>query len=152
MEKAVKCVSVAYQPSREVLNLLEAFREMVNYCIHIGLEKNISSRFRLQSMVYPHLTTYGLHSWYVLSAVEIATAILKNHRKAKRKNPNVKTPRARRLVAKIGNQAIKVVEDKLRIPLKPKQYFYIKLHKRARKILEEYRLGSVTLTFKAFKA
>ena len=45
--KVVKCVGIPYQPSEDVLRLLEAFRNMVNYCIHVGLEKGITSRFRL---------------------------------------------------------------------------------------------------------
>jgi len=145
----VKCVGIPYQPSEDVLRLLEAFRDMVNQCIRIGLEKRITSRFRLTREVYYRLMEYGYHSWYVLSAIEVATAILKNYRKAERRSRRVKAPRARKLMAKIGNQAVKVVDGMLRIPLKPRQYLYIQLHKRARSLLEECRVCSVTLTSKA---
>jgi putative transposase len=146
--QAVKAVQIRYQPSEDVLKLLEVFREMVNYCISIGLEKNITSRFKLTNEVYNELSKYGLHTWYSLSAIEVATAILKNYRKAKRKNNNVKRPYARKLMAKLGNQAYKVVGDKLRIPIKPRQYFYVKLHKRALEFLSNttLKLGSITLT------
>jgi len=139
--KAVRAVSIPYQPPEDVLRLLEAFRNMVNYCIRVGLEKGITSRFRLTREVYHRLMEYGYHSWYVLSAIEVATVILKNYRKAKRRNGRVKAPRARRLMAKIGNQAVKVGNGMLRIPLKPRQYLHIQLYKRARDLLEEYRVA-----------
>jgi len=83
------------------------------------------------------------------SQQSIATAILKNYRKAKRRNCKVKVPIARKLMAKIGNQAIKVADGMLRMPLKPRQYLYIQLYERARDLLEEYKVCSVTLTPKA---
>jgi len=145
--KAVKCVGIPYQPSEEVLALLRDFREMVNYCIRVGLKKGITSRFRLTKEVYHRLTRYGYHSWYALSAIEIATAILKNHRRAERRRRDVKSPRARKLIAKIGNQGFRIEGDRLRIPLRPREYLYISLHKRARELLVNsgFKLGSVTL-------
>jgi len=82
--KAMKCVGIPYQPSQDVLKFLEAFRDMVNYCIHVGLGKGITSRFRLTGEVYHRLMKYGYHSWYVLSAIEVAATILKNYRKARK--------------------------------------------------------------------
>ena len=58
---------------------------MVNKCIEVGLEKGITSIYALVGEVYHDLRQLGLHSWYALSAIEVATAILKNYRKAKRK-------------------------------------------------------------------
>lgn len=149
--KAVKCIKIPYYPSEDVLNLLNDFRDMVNYCIRIGSEKNISSRFKLQNEAYYELKKSGYHSWYVLSAVEVATVILKNYRRNKRKNPKVKVPRAKRSIAKIGNKGYRIVNGWLRIPIKPRKYFYILLHKRAEKLLINchYKLDSITLTAKA---
>ncbi len=127
--------------------LLETFRYMVNRCIDAGLEKGITSRYALVKEVYHDLRQLGFHSWYVLSAIEVATAILKNYRKAKRKGKDVKRPRAKKLMAKIGNQAIAVIGDRLRVPLRPRQYIYIPLHKRAMEFVRAgYRLRSVVLT------
>jgi len=146
--QAVKAVEIPYRSTEDVLKLLEAFKSMVNYCIHVGLKKNVTSRFRLSNEVYHELTKYGYHSWYVLGAIEVATAILKNYRKAVRKGKNVRRPIAKRLMAKLGNQAYKIVGDQLRIPIKPREYFYVKLHKRVLEFLSDatLRLGSVTLT------
>ena len=72
---------------------------------------------------------------------------MKNYRKAKRKGKKVKRPRAKKLMAKIGNQAITVVGGRLRVPLRPRQYIYIPLHKRAMEFVKAgYRLRSVVLT------
>jgi hypothetical protein len=64
--QAFKVVQIPYKPTGSVLSLLESFRNMVNYCIDAGLEKNTSSRFGLQNNVYRHLEEFGLHSWYGL--------------------------------------------------------------------------------------
>ena len=32
-------VEIAYRPTENVLNLLEAFKSMVNYCIHVGIKR-----------------------------------------------------------------------------------------------------------------
>ena len=134
-------------PYEPPLWLLKTFRYMVNKCIEVGLEKGITSRYALVREVYHELRQLGLHSWYALSAIEVATAILKNYRKAKRKGKKVKRPRAKKLMAKIGNQAITVVGDRLRVPLRPRQYIYIPLHKRAMEFVRAgYRLRSVVLT------
>ncbi|WXG43563.1 MAG: hypothetical protein WED04_05910 [Promethearchaeati archaeon SRVP18_Atabeyarchaeia-1] len=139
---------IPYQSASGVLSLLETFRTMVNHCIRVGLERNATSRFRLQSETYHQLSGFGLHTWYSLSAIEAATAILKNYRKAKRRRRNVRTPRATKLTAKLGNQAYKVVDGKLRIPIKPREYFCVPLHKRATHFLSDaaLKLGSVSLT------
>jgi hypothetical protein len=51
-------------------------------------------------------------------------------------------------MAKLGNQGYKVVSGGLRIPIKPREYFYVPLHKRAAQFLSDanVKLGSVTLT------
>ncbi|WXG43371.1 MAG: transposase [Promethearchaeati archaeon SRVP18_Atabeyarchaeia-1] len=146
--QAAKAVQIPYEPKSCVLSLLETFRDMVNYCIQVGLERNMASRFRLQSEVYHQLSRFGLHTWYTLSAVEVACAILKNYRKAKRKRQDVRVPRATKLTAKLGNQGYRVVEGELRIPIKPREFFYVPLHKRAAQFLSDatLKLGSITLT------
>jgi len=144
--KAVKCVEVPYRPPEEVIELLNMFRNMVNYCIRVGLKKGITSKFRLTNEVYHELTKYGYHSWYVLGAMEVATTILKNYRKAKRKKKDVKCPRARRLMAKLGNQALKIMDNELVFPVKPRQFIRIPLHRMALEVLEGVKLGSITIT------
>jgi len=143
---AVKAIKQTVQVS-EIDNLLEIFRKMVNDAIRVGLEKNISSRFKLTEAVYKELHN-GLHTWYILSAVEKACAILKNYRKAKRKNPKTKKPCVKKPFLSIGNQGYKIVDRKLRLPTKPRQFIHIPLNKHTLKVLSEpnLKLGSITLT------
>jgi hypothetical protein len=145
--RAVKAVKQNIQPIPQLDDLLESFRSMVNYCIHVGLEKNITSRFRLSDAVYHDLRN-GLHTWYILSAIEKACAILKNYQKVARKNPETQKPYVRKPFVSIGNQGYKIADGKLRVPLKPRQYLFISLNKHTLAILSEpgLKLGSITLT------
>jgi putative transposase len=145
--RAVKAVKQNIQPIPLLDGLLDSFRNMVNYCIHVGLENNITSRFQLSNAVYHDLHN-GLHTWYILSTIEKACAILKNYRKAKRKNPKTQKPYVRKPFVSIGNQAYKIVDDKLKVPLKPKQHLSISLNKHTLAVLSEpnLKLGSITLT------
>jgi putative transposase len=144
--KAIKTVSVSYQPSEEILQLLKDFRNMVNYCLDVGLKNCVTGRFKLTRLVYHKLTKHSYHSWYVLSVIEIATTILKNYRKAKKKRYGIKLPEAKKLMAKLGNQAFKIVDGELVFPLKPRQFIHIPLHKRALQVLRNVKLGSITIT------
>jgi len=145
--RTVKAVKQNIQPTPELGMLFETYRGMVNHCIQVGLQKNITSRFRLTEEVYRELHN-GLHTWYILSAVEKACAILKNYRKAKRKGLAVKEPYVSRDFISIGNQAYKITGDKLRLPTEPKRYLYTPLNRYTLKALSEptLKLGSVTLT------
>jgi len=131
----------------EVLELLETFRRMVNDAIRVGLERNVTSRFSLSNIVYEQLHN-GLHTWYILSAIEKACAILKNYRKAKRKNPETKKPYVRKAFLSIGNQGYKIIDGKLRIPIKPREYIYIPLNRHTLEVLSapNLKLGSIMLT------
>ena len=61
-------IQIPYQPSEDVLKLLEAFRDMINYCISVVLEKSITLRFKLSSEVYHKLNrnTMGLSNIMVV--------------------------------------------------------------------------------------
>jgi len=144
--KAVKSVSIPYQSNEEIFQLLRDFRSMVNYCLEVGLKKGATGRFKLTRLVYGEISKFDYHSWYALSAIGTAAAILKNYRKARRKNPNIKPPRAKRLTTKLGNQAFKVENGELVFPLKPRQFIRIPLHRRALEVLGDVRLGSITIT------
>src|SRR6267378_2829656 len=95
---AVKSVRQEHQASVELLWLLNEFRRMVNVCIAVGLEENISSLKTLSSKSYHRLSREML-GYYRLGAIGIATVILHNYRKAKKKkkNPRTRIPWARKL-------------------------------------------------------
>jgi len=152
MEKVTKAVKFGIESNKELGFLLSKFRDLINFCVERGLEKNISSRFRLIKEVYEDAKQFGLHTHYILNACEIACAMLKNYRKTKRKNENVKKPKAKRLFLKLDNQTYKLVEREdglyLRIPVKPREFLFLKLRygDYQKKFLNgNYKLGSVTI-------
>jgi len=141
---AVKAIRLEYQPCSETIDLLERYKEMVNTAILVGLERKITSRFKLIEAVYEDFKRYGLHTHYVLNACEIACAIIKNHRKQRRK------PYVRKLILKLDNQTYKIENGMLRIPVKPREFIKIPLRFRDyhKRFLEDRSLkrGSVTIT------
>jgi hypothetical protein len=61
---------------------------MMNRCIRVGLEKNVSSLKALSLRAYPQLSSYDVMSYYKLCAISAAAGVLRNYRKARRKNPS----------------------------------------------------------------
>src|SRR5437588_5465844 len=94
---AVRSVRQKHQASLELLWLLDEFRRMVNVCIAVGIEENVSSLKTLSSKSYRRLS-HDILSYYRLCAISTATGILRNHRKAKKKNPWTKVPYAGKLM------------------------------------------------------
>ena len=98
--RAVKSVKQNYEPTAELLDLLEDFRSMVNDCIRIGIETGTTSLKGLSLKAYHQLTSYDVLSYYKLCAISKATGILKNYHKAVRKSPKVLRPHVRPILSK----------------------------------------------------
>jgi len=140
--QAVKAIQFHHN-SKEILPVLETFRHMVNEAIRIGKEHNIRSRYKLITTCYDEFKKYDLHTHYTLSACEVACARLKQYRKH-RKLAYVRKPHL-----KLDNQSFKIIDDKLRIPVKPREFICIPLkirqyHKEF--LVSQYHIGSVTIT------
>jgi putative transposase len=86
---ATKAVRQRYHASPDLLRLLDEFRRMVNVCVMMGIEQNISSLKTLASRTYPSLSR-DILSYYRLGAISTATGIIHNYRKAKNKSPLTK--------------------------------------------------------------
>jgi len=149
--RAVKAVQQHYTPGPEILQMLEQFRQMLNDCVRIGLAENVTSLKSLSLKAYDQLATYDAMSYYKLCAISKATGILRNYRKARRKNPEIKDPYARRpqLTTCYGFK-IKTLEGALLLPFKPKQPLSIPLNAHVLHVLSEpnIQIRSVTLTEK----
>ncbi len=146
---AVKAVQQSYTPNSQLLGLLEQFRQMLNDCVRIGLTENVTSLKSLSTKAYHQLATYDVMSYYKLCAISKATGILRNYRKARRKNPETKEPYARQLqLITCYGFKIKTIERALLLPFKPKQPFYIPLNAHTLRVLSEanIQIRSVTLT------
>jgi len=140
----VRSVRQKHQASLELLWLLDEFRRMVNVCIAVGIEENVSSLKTLSSKSYHRLSREML-GYYRLGAISKATVILHNHRKAKKKNPRTRTPYARKLMLTTC-YGFKIKDGLLRLPVKPRQYTYVKLNRHSLQVLSGLSVRSVTLT------
>ena len=90
--------------------LLEDFRLAVNNAIRAGLQARVTSRNALSKLVYKdfreeHPKMYAQH---LVSALGVATGILRNHRRVVRKGAARNTPYVRRLMMNAENQAYKL--------------------------------------------
>jgi putative transposase len=125
--------------------LLEQFRGMLNDCIRIGLAENVTSLKALSLKAYKQLSRYDVASYYKLCAISAATGILRNYRKAKRKNPYVKEPYARRLRLTTC-YGFKVRDGELSLPIHAKKHVWIPLNPHVQAAIAGFRVRSVTLT------
>src|SRR5439155_23888587 len=94
---AVKSVRQRQRALADLLRLLGEFIRMVNVFIAFGIEENVSSLKTLSSKSYRRLS-HDILSYYRLCTISTDTGILRNHRKAKKKNPWTRLPCARKLM------------------------------------------------------
>jgi len=142
--QALKTVRQKHQASTELLQLLDEFRRMVNVCITVGIEENVSSLKTLSLKAY-HRLSHDMLSYYRLCATSTATGILRNYRKAKKKNPRTKLPYAKKLMLTTC-YGFKIQNDLLRLPVKPREHIYVRLNIHTLQTLSGLNVRSVTLT------
>src|SRR5438094_506005 len=118
--QAVKMVRQKHQTPANLLWLLDEFRCMVNVCIAIGIEENVSSLKTLSLRSYHRLSRDNL-SYHRLCAISAATGILRNYRKAKRKNPRTRVPYAKKLMLTTC-YGFEITDDLLRLPVQPRHH------------------------------
>jgi len=141
---AIKTVRQKLQPSGELIQLLDEFRRMVNVCIMIGNEHDVSSRRTLSPLAYPRLSREML-GYYRLGAISIAASILHNYRKARKKRALTRFPYAKKLML-TSCCGFKIVNDLLRLPVRPRRYVCFKLNGHTLQVLSGLNVRSVTLT------
>jgi putative transposase len=67
---AVKSVKRSYQPTPELFQMMETFRQMVNDCLRVGLLNDVSTLKKLSKLRYPQLDEYdNIVSYYKLHAI-----------------------------------------------------------------------------------
>jgi putative transposase len=142
--QAVKAVKQSYVPSPELLALLDKFRSMVNDCIGIGLAENVTSMKALSEKAYHELQEYNVPTYYRLTAISKATGILRNYRRALKKCLGAKKPYATKLML-TDCYAFRIVDGKLRLPTRPREYVYITLNSYVLRSIKGYTVRSVCL-------
>ncbi len=141
----LKCVAQGWGPPQEILDALEAFRQMINECIAIGTRENVTSMRSLGSRAYHRLSRYDVPACYRLTAISKAAGILRNHRKSLRKNPNSKLPHAKK-PCPVDCYAFRVLGNQLRLTVRPHQFVFVVLNSHTLKMIAGMSLRSVTLT------
>jgi len=147
---AFKSVKQQFQPTPEVAQLMEIFRQMVNDCIRIGLENNLSTMKKLCSLAYKQLARYDIISYYKLCAISHAAGILANRKKSIKRGLQPRQPYAKRPLL-VSCYGFKIVDGVLKVPLGNRQYFDIPLSDYADKTISisSFRIRSFTLTIDA---
>ena len=138
-----KSVWQHYAPTPETSWLLEQFRQMLNDRIRIGLSENLTSLKSLSLKAYRQISRYDVASHCKLCAISAATGILRNYRKAKRKNPYVKEPYARRLRLTTC-YGFKIRDGELSLPIRAKEHVRISLNQHVQATINGFALRSAT--------
>ena len=147
MPTAIKSVKQSYLPTPEIVDLLETFRKMVNDCIGIGLQNDVSSMKRLCNLAYKQLANYDVLSYYKLCAISHAAGMLSNRRKSIKRGYQPRQPYAKRAFL-ISCYGFKVVKGVLRIPIGSGQYYNIPLNHYVKGVLSDplLKLRSFTIS------
>ncbi len=142
---AIKAVKQNYVASKEVLGLLEEFRKMVNDCVRIGLEENVTSMRSLSLKAYHQLERYKVPTYYRLTAISKAVGIIRNYKRTLKKHPDAKKPYATKLML-TDCYGFKITDNALRLTIQPKQFTYIPLNHHTLTVISGYTVRSVSLT------
>jgi len=120
---------------------------MVNDCIKIGLENNVSTMKKLCSLAYKQLASYDIISYYKLCAISHAAGILANRKKSIKRNMQPRQPYATKPLL-ISCYGFKIVDGKLKVPLGSRKYFDIPLNNHVCRVLSTslHNIRSFTLT------
>ncbi|HET8719645.1 MAG TPA: transposase [Candidatus Nitrosotenuis sp.] len=73
---AVKSVKQSFSPDKEILQMMNTFKDMVNHCIRIGLQNDISNMKRLSVLSYQTLKDFDTPSYYKINAISQAAGRL----------------------------------------------------------------------------
>jgi putative transposase len=143
--RAVKTVQQRYMPSPEILRMLDEFRWMMNACIQVGLDENVTSLKALSLKAYKQLAGYDAMSYYKLCAISSATGILRNHRRMARHEEKPATPYVRRLRLTTC-YGLKIKDGCLLLPHRPGERISIPLTRHVQATIRKHAVRSVTLT------
>lgn len=147
---AMKSVKQQFQPMPELLQLMETFSQMVNDCIRIGLEHDVSSMKKLCNIAYEQLADYDIISYYKLCAISHAAGILANMKKSITRGFQPREQYATKPLL-VSCHGFKIADGTLKVPHGNRQYFDIPLNNYVKKILSDssLRIRSFTLAVDA---
>jgi putative transposase len=147
MQYAIKSVKLSFIPTPQIDNMMEKFRQMVNDCIRVDLQYDISSMKLLCKLTYKQLACYDIITYYKLCTISHAAGILANRKKSLKRGLYPRKPYAIRPLL-ISCYGFKIVDGFLKVLLGNKQYFDIPLNGYVKKVLSDrsLKVRSFTLT------
>lgn len=145
--KVTKCVWQYHDKKSELEPIFDYFRYCANEAIRIGIEENLTSKFKLHYQLYHKLRINSqFHSKYAYGALECAASKLKLYKKILKKKPHARKPRISKNHLMIDNQSYKIEHDIIRIPTEPTKYVFIRLVSYVCRKIKGTKLGNVTIT------
>ena len=142
---AVKSIKQNYIFSDDITSLMETFKEMVNFCIKIGLQENISTLKKFSSLHYKDLSQFEIQSKYKLTAMSQAMGRLAQRKRDMEKGRTPKSPYISKpyLVSCYG---LKITGMLLSFPISNDDKFLVKLNEYTVSQLEDVEPRSFTIT------
>ena len=145
--KVTKCVWQNHDKKDELDPVFDYFKYCANEAIRIGIEKNLTSKFKLHYQLYHKLRLSSkFHSKYVYGALECAASKLKLYKRMLKKKPDAKKPYISKNHLIIDNQSYKIEGDRIRIPLEPAKYLFIRLTSYVYEKIKNTKLGNVVIS------
>lgn len=124
---AIKAVKQDYRADIELVSMMDTFRQMVNHCIRIGLENNITTLRKFSSMFYHQLDRYQIHTYYKLNAISQACGRLTQMKRSIKKGQNPRSPFVR-LPYLVSCYGFKINGMLFSVPIGKRQYLNIVLN------------------------
>lgn len=145
--KVTQCVWQYHDKKEDLGPVFDYFRYCANEGIRIGIEKNLSSKFKLHYRLYHKLRLDSkFHSKYVYGALECSASKLKLYKKTLKKQSHAKKPYISRNHIILDNQSYKIEQDIIRIPTEPTKYLFIKLTRYVCEKIKGMKLGNLTIS------
>ncbi|MDE1872011.1 MAG: transposase [Thaumarchaeota archaeon] len=142
-----KVLKQRFTPTQELCSMMETFRQMVNECIRIGLDSNISTLKKFSSNHYHDLKKYNIQSKYKLTAMSQACGRLAQMKRSIREGKVSKSPYVQKpyLVSCYG---FKINGMLLTIPTGNRNYIHIILNHHTHAIISDklFKVKSFVIT------
>ena len=127
--EVIKAIKFKYHG--DFSELFRDFRKMIEFCIDKALELGVTSYAKLRKAVYEEWKQRWYpkyHTHYCHSACKIATAILKNFRKRRRKGLTDKDkPEVKKDFVKLEEMLFKFEGDRVKIATSPRKWITVNL-------------------------
>ncbi|MDE1830012.1 MAG: transposase [Thaumarchaeota archaeon] len=147
MTRVTKCVLQYHGRKEELAPVFDYFKSCANEAIRIGVEKSLTSRYKLHCHLYHKLRSdSNFHNKYVFGALECAASKLKLYKRTIRKKPSAKIPYISRNHLILNNESYKIEGDTIRIPTEAGKYLFIKLTRYVLETIRDAKLGNLVLT------